>query len=155
MEINTLHIELEAWAVKKGWKGVTELITRHHLGDLLETLDGITDASEFERRVHNNGQIIKRAFRGTTPKYKRHAALLASAVRAAIDAELAEQKAEQYEVAVLIRENSDVAGAVLTGAPVAVIQKEVMELINQAAMMAGLVVRVFPASQQMTNVRGG
>lgn len=148
MEINTLHIELEAWAVKKGWKGVTELITRHHLGDLLETLDGVTDVSEFERRVHNNGQIIKRAFRGTTPKYKRHAALLASAVRAAINAELAVQKDEQHRVAAASKEHSEVICAVLTGAPLAVVQKEAIEAINSIAVFVpGLVVQFVHAGQ--------
>jgi hypothetical protein len=52
-------------------------------------------------------------------------------------------------VATLIRENSDVAGAVLTGAPAAVIQKEAIELINHAAMMAGLVVQFVHAGQQL------
>ncbi|MFP2504468.1 hypothetical protein [Buttiauxella gaviniae] len=149
MEINTLHIELEAWAAKKGWKYVVELITRHQQGDLLETLDDVVDGDEFARRVHNNKQRIQRAFDGTSKKHQLHAALLAPAVRAAIDAERAEQKDEQHMVATLIRENSDVAGAVLTGAPAAVIQKEAIELINHAAMMAGLVVQFVHAGQQL------
>lgn len=149
MEINTLHIELEAWAAKKGWKYVVELITRHQQGELLETLDDVVDGDEFARRVHNNKQRIQRAFDGTSKKHQLHAALLAPAVRAAIDAERAEQKDEQHMVATLIRENSDVAGAVLTGAPAVVIQKEAIELINHAAMMAGLVVQFVHAGQQL------
>jgi hypothetical protein len=148
MEIKTLHIELEAWADKKGWKCVTELITRHHLGDLLEVIDGVNDVSEYARRVHNNGQIIKRAFRGATPKYKRLAALLAPAVRAAIDTELAEQKDEQHRVAASSKEYSEVICAVLTGAPLAVIQKEAIEAINSIAVFVpGLVVQLAHADQ--------
>jgi hypothetical protein len=147
MEIKTLHIELEAWATKNGWKGVTELITKHHLGDLLESLDGVTDGTEYGRRTHNNAQIIKRAFRGTTPKYIRHAAMLAPAVRAAMDAELDERKGEQFRVASSSKEHSEVICAVLTGAPLAVIQKEAMESIMSTALLAGLVVQIAHANQ--------
>ncbi len=45
-EIKTLAIELEEWALKDGkkggWKKIVPLITAHHYGDLLESLDGIT-----------------------------------------------------------------------------------------------------------------
>lgn len=39
MEIKKLACELESWAQEKGWKTVTQLITPHHFGDLLQPLD--------------------------------------------------------------------------------------------------------------------
>lgn len=150
MEIKTLHIELEAWAAKKGWKYVVELITRHQQCELLETLDELVDGDEFARRVHNNKQRIQRAFDGTSKKHQLHAALLAPAVRAAIDAELAMQKDEQHRVAASSKEHSEVICAVLTGAPLAVIQKEAIEAINSIAVFVpGLVVQFAHVGQQL------
>lgn len=41
MEIKKLACELESWAQEKGWKTVTQLITPHHFGDLLLTLNDV------------------------------------------------------------------------------------------------------------------
>ncbi|BDS25170.1 hypothetical protein KAM576c_17890 [Enterobacter asburiae] len=54
MEIKKLACELESWAQEKGWKTVTQLITPHHFGDLLLTLNDVTDPDEYARRLHNN-----------------------------------------------------------------------------------------------------
>lgn len=43
MEIKKLACELEAWAQEKGWKTVTQLITPHHFGELLLSLDDVTE----------------------------------------------------------------------------------------------------------------
>lgn len=94
-EIKLLAIELEEWAMKDGrkggWKKIVPLITSHHYGDLLDSLADIVDPSEYVRRLHNNTQIIQRAFRNDTPNYRGQAAALAPAIRAAMDAELAGQ----------------------------------------------------------------
>ncbi|HGG5936396.1 TPA: hypothetical protein ACJI9R_004538, partial [Cronobacter sakazakii] len=66
MEIKKLGMELEQWAAEKGWKTITPMITTHHSGGLLESLS-VQDAKEYSRRLHNNAQIIKRAFRGDSP----------------------------------------------------------------------------------------
>ena len=47
MEIKKLACELESWAQEKGWKTVTQLITPHHFGDLLLTLNDVTDPDEY------------------------------------------------------------------------------------------------------------
>lgn len=59
MEIKKLACELESWAQEKGWKTVTQLITPHHFGDLLQPLDNVTDSDEYARRLHNNKQITR------------------------------------------------------------------------------------------------
>lgn len=46
MEIKKLACELESWAQEKGWKTVTQLITPHHFGDLLQSLDDVSDPDE-------------------------------------------------------------------------------------------------------------
>jgi hypothetical protein len=73
MEIKKLACELEEWAQEKGWKTVTQLITPHHFGDLLLSLNDVTDPDEYARRLHNNKQIIQRAFRNDTPNYLKQA----------------------------------------------------------------------------------
>lgn len=45
MEIKKLACELESWAQEKGWKTVTQLITPHHFGDLLHSLDDVSDSA--------------------------------------------------------------------------------------------------------------
>ncbi|MBJ8951619.1 hypothetical protein I5459_01860, partial [Citrobacter braakii] len=70
-EIKLLALELEEWAMKDGrkggWKKIVPLITAHHYGDLLDSLADIVDPSEYARCLHNNTQIIQRAFRNDTP----------------------------------------------------------------------------------------
>lgn len=133
-EIQTLAIELEEWALKDGkkggWKKITPLITAHHYGDLLESLDCKLSTTEYTRRLLNNTQIIQRAFRINTPNYHRQAAELAPAIRAAIDAELAAQRNAVYLAAIANRECVEATNAVLTGKPAAVIRKEAAEAIQ-------------------------
>ncbi|EPE0990874.1 hypothetical protein ACSG74_000383 [Cronobacter sakazakii] len=98
MEIKKLGMELEQWAAEKGWKTITPMITAHHSGGLLESLS-VQDAKEYSRRLHNNAQIIKRAFRGDSPKYRRNAEALSYAVKAAMNAELeTEYRRNDYSV---------------------------------------------------------
>lgn len=98
MEIKKLACELESWAQEKGWKTVTQLITPHHFGDLLQPLDNVTDPDEYARRLHNNKQIIQRAFRNDTPNYLKQAEALSYAIRAAIDNELAQKDCMHYRM---------------------------------------------------------
>lgn len=136
-EIKTLAIELEEWALKDGkkggWKKIVPLITAHHYGDLLESLDGIASPEEFARRLHNNTQIIQRAFRNDTPNYRRQAAQLAPAIRAAMESELAEQHDVHNLVAIANKECIEATSAVLTGKPMQVIHKEAVEAIQALA----------------------
>lgn len=136
-EIKTLAIELEEWALKDGkkggWKKIVPLITAHHYGDLLESLDGITSPEEFARRLHNNTQIIQRAFRNDTPNYNRQAAALAPAIRAAMESELAELHDVHHLVAIANKECIEATSAVLTGKPMQVIHKEAVEAIQALA----------------------
>ncbi|EMO5715854.1 hypothetical protein RVW00_000791 [Enterobacter bugandensis] len=141
MKIKMMAIELEAWA-KGRWKTAAELITEHHHGDLLEPLTGIEDAAEFTRRLHNNTQIIQRAFRNDTPTYRRYAAVLVPAVRAAIDAEQAEKTDQQSLVATANRECIEATSAALTGKPRAVVQREAFEAIEVLAQLAGVTVHI-------------
>jgi hypothetical protein len=99
MEIKKLACELESWAQEKGWKTVTQLITPHHFGDLLQSLDDVTDPDEYARRLHNNKQIIQRAFRNDTPNYLKQAEALSYAIRAAIDNELEQKDCMHYRAA--------------------------------------------------------
>lgn len=141
MDIKTLAIDLEAWA-KGRWKTVVPLIAEHHQGDLLLPLTGINNADEFARRLHNNTQIIQRAFRNDTPNYRRNAAALAPAIRAAMNAELARQDDTHIRVAIANRECIEATSAALTGKPLAVIQKETFEAIDALAQMAGVTVHI-------------
>lgn len=141
MDIKTLAIELEAWA-KGRWKTVVPLIAEHHHGDLLLPLTGINNAEEFARRLHNNTQIIQRAFRNDTPNYRRHAAALAPAIRSAMNAELARQDDTHTRVAIANRECIEATSAALTGKPLAVIQKETFEAIDALAQLAGVTVHI-------------
>ena len=88
-EIKLLAIELEEWAMKDGrkggWKKIVPQITAHHYGDLLDSLADIVDPSEYARRLHNNTQIIQRAFRNDTPNYRGQAAALAPAITTGSD----------------------------------------------------------------------
>lgn len=136
-EIKTLAIELEEWALKDGkkggWKKIVPLITAHHYGDLLESLDSITSPEEFARRLHNNTQIIQRAFRNDTPNYNRQAAALAPAIRAAMESELTELHDVHNLVAIANKECIEATSAVLTGKPMQVIHKEAVEAIQALA----------------------
>lgn len=147
MKIKMTGIELEAWA-KGRWKTAVEQITDHHHGDLLKPLAGIDDAEEFARRLHNNTQIIQRAFRNETPNYRRHAAALIPAIRAAIDADEAEKTDQQSLVATANRECIEATSAVLTGKPLAIIQREAIEAIAALAAVAGVRVQITPAAWQ-------
>lgn len=145
-EIKTLAIELEEWALrdgkKGGWKKITPLITEHHHCELLESLANITSPEEYARRLHNNTQIIQRAFRNDTPNYRRQAAALAPAIRAAMDAELEEQTDMCTRAAIANRECIEATSALLTGKPLQVIQREAFEAIDALAHLAGVTVRI-------------
>ncbi|HHJ4541996.1 TPA: toxin YdaT family protein [Citrobacter freundii] len=136
-EIKSMALELEEWAMKDGrkggWKKIVPLITAHHYGDLLDSLADIVDPSEYARRLHNNTQIIQRAFRNDTPNYRGQAAALAPAIRAAMDAELAGQHDLHNLVAIANRECIEATSAVLTGKPMQVIRKETAEAIQALA----------------------
>lgn len=145
MEIKKLGMELERWAAEKGWKTITPMITAHHSGDLLESLN-VQDAKEYSRRLHNNAQIIKRAFRGDTPKYRRNAEALSYAVRAAMDAELSEQAAGQLRAALANRECIEATNAVLMRKPKEIVRKETLEAIYAlAGFLPGYEVKLIPA----------
>ncbi|WP_240477093.1 hypothetical protein [Enterobacter genomosp. O] len=101
MEIKKLACELESWAQEKGWKTVTQLITPHHFGDLLQSLDDVSDPDEYARRLHNNKQIIQRAFRNSTPNYLKQAEALSYAIRTAIDNELEQKDCMLYRASAL------------------------------------------------------
>lgn len=141
MDIKTLGIDLESWA-KGRWKTAVQLIAEHHQGDLLLPLTGINNADEFARRLHNNTQIIQRAFRNDTPNYRRHAAALAPAVRAAMNSELEQQGDTHIRVAIANRECIEATSAALTGKPLAVIRKETFEAIDALAQLAGVTVHI-------------
>ncbi|MDI3359742.1 toxin YdaT family protein [Lelliottia sp. V89_10] len=141
MDIKTLAIETEAWA-KGRWKTAAELITKYHAGDLLQPLAGITDAAEFSRRLHNNTQTIQRALRIDTANYRRRAAELAPAIRAAMDSELAQQHNQHAQVAIANKECIEATSAVLTGKPQAVIRQEAFEAIDALAQLAGVTVHI-------------
>ncbi|WP_336286594.1 toxin YdaT family protein [Cronobacter dublinensis] len=128
MEIKNLGMELEQWAAEKGWKTITPMITAHHSGGLLESLS-VEDAKEYSRRLHNNAQIIKRAFRGNSPKYRRNAEVLSYAVKAAMNAELAERREVYALVAVATQEGAESTNAVLLGKPDEIVVKETIEAI--------------------------
>ncbi|MEB4676059.1 hypothetical protein MXL54_14910 [Enterobacteriaceae bacterium G50] len=145
MEIKKIGTELEQWAAEKGWKTITPMITAHHSGDLLESLN-VQDAKEYSRRLHNNAQIIKRAFRGDTPKYRRNAEALSYAVRAAMDAELSEQAAGQLRAALANRECIEATNAVLMRKPKEIVRKETLEAIYAlAGFLPGYEVKLIPA----------
>lgn len=146
MNIKTLALELEDWAAKNGkqggWKKITPLITAHHHGNLLESLSSITSASEYARRLHNNTQIIQRAYRKSTPNYRRQAEALAPAVRAAMDLELEKQNTTFARVAMTNRECIEATNAALLNKPLPVIQREALEAIDALAQLAGVTVNI-------------
>jgi hypothetical protein len=109
---------------KKGWKTVTQLITPHHFGDLLLSLNDVTDPDEYARRLHNNKQIIQRAFRNDTPNYLKQAEALSYAIRAAIDNELEQNNCMHYRAAKVNKECIEATNAVFTGKPLPVIRRE-------------------------------
>lgn len=145
MKLKTLAIDLEDWSRKNGknggWKKIVPLITENHHGDLLQPLAGITSPDEYARRLHNNTQIIQRAFRNDTPNYRRHAAELAPAVIAAMNAEQAEQGDTHTRAAIANRECIEATCAVLTGKSLAVIRQETFEAIDALARMIGISVQ--------------
>lgn len=138
MEIKKLACELESWAKEKGWKTVTQLITQHHFGDLLLPLDEISEPDEYARRLHNNKQIIQRAFRNDTPNYLKQAEALSYAIRTAIDNELAQKDCMHYRAARVNKECIEATNAVFTGKPQPVIRRETLEAINALAQMVGV-----------------
>lgn len=141
-EIKTLSIELEDWAKKRGWKKAAVMITEHHCGDLLESLANTINPDEYARRLHNNTQIIQRAFRNDTPNYRRQAAALAPAIRAAIEAELEEQNDVCTRAVLANKECIEATSAVLTGKPMQVIRKEGTEAIEAIAAACGLTIQI-------------
>ncbi|MDY3570242.1 hypothetical protein [Enterobacter hormaechei] len=141
MDIKSLTLELECWA-KGRWKNAAELITKHHQGELLEPLNDKLPAAEHGRRLHNNTQIIQRAFRGETAHYRRLAIALAPAVRAAIGEEEQQQQEEHRQVAIANRECIEATSAMLLRKPSGVIQQETLEAINALASLAGMKVQI-------------
>ncbi|MGG7523099.1 toxin YdaT family protein [bacterium BS0013] len=142
MEIKKLACELESWAQEKGWKTVTQLITLHHFGDLLLTLDDVTDPDEYARRLHNNKQIIQRAFRNDTPNYLKQAEALSYAIRTAIDNELEQKDCMLYRAAKVNKECIEATNAVFTGKPQPVIRRETLEAIDALAQLVGVKVQI-------------
>lgn len=142
MEIKKLACELESRAQEKGWKTVTQLITPHHFGDLLQSLDDVSDPDEYARRLHNNKQIIQRAFRNDTPNYLKQAEALSYAIRTAIDKELAQKDCMHYRAAGVNKECIEATNAVFTGKPQPVIRRETLEAIDALAQMAGVKVQI-------------
>lgn len=142
MEIKKLACELESWAQEKGWKRVTQLITPHHFGDLLQSLDDVSDPDEYARRLHNNKQIIQRAFRNDTPNYRKQAEALSYAIRTAIDSELAQKDCMHYQAARVNKECIEATNAVFTGKPKPVIRRETLEAIDALAQLAGVKVKI-------------
>lgn len=133
MEIKLVAEQLEAWALKAGWKVVTSKVSAEYAGELLESLC-VDDTTEFERRHHNNKQILQRAFRSVTPYYRKLATQLAPAVLSAIDAErqrLAhEECSAAYAAAVANKECCEAVNAKLMNSPLIVQVKEVKEGIH-------------------------
>lgn len=142
MEIKKLASELESWAQEKGWKTVTQLITPHHFGDLLQPLDNVTDPDEFARRLHNNKQIIQRAFRNDTPNYLKQAQALSYAIRTAIDNELEQKECMLYRAARVNKECIEATNAVFTGKPQPVIRRETLEAIDALAQLVGVKIQI-------------
>lgn len=142
MEIKKLACELESWAQEKGWKTVTQLITPHHFGDLLQSLDVVSDPDEYARRLHNNKQIIQRAFRNDTPNYRKQAEALSYAIRTAIDSELAQKDCMHYQAARVNKECIEATNAVFTGKPKPVIRRETLEAIDALAQLVGVKVKL-------------
>ncbi|HDC4472138.1 TPA: hypothetical protein O8T83_001491 [Enterobacter cloacae] len=142
MEIKKLACELESWAQEKGWKTVTQLITPHHFGDLLQSLDDVSDPDEYARRLHNNKQIIQRAFRKDTPNYRKQAEALSYAIRTAIDSELAQKDCMHYQAARVNKECIEATNAVFTGKPKPVIRRETLEAIDALAQLVGVKVKL-------------
>ncbi|EOZ7540076.1 Protein of uncharacterised function (DUF1019) [Enterobacter hormaechei] len=142
MEIKKLACELESWAQEKGWKTVTQLITPHHFGDLLQSLDDVSDPDEYARRLHNNKQIIQRAFRNDTPNYRKQAEALSYAIRTAIDSELAQKDCMHYQAARVNKECIEATNAVFTGKPKPVIRRETLEAIDALAQLVGVKVKL-------------
>ncbi|KUQ86083.1 hypothetical protein [Enterobacter genomosp. O] len=142
MEIKKLACELESWAQEKGWKTVTQLITPHHFGDLLLTLNDVTDPDEYARRLHNNKQIIQRAFRNDTPNYLKQAEALSYAIRTAIDNELEQKDCMLYRAARVNKECIEATNAVFTGKPQPVIRRETLEAIDALAQLVGVKVQI-------------
>ena len=142
MEIKKLACELESWAQEKGWKTVTQLITPHHFGDLLQPLDNVTDPDEYARRLHNNKQIIQRAFRNDTPNYLKQAEALSYAIRTAIDSELEQKDCMLYRAARVNKECIEATNAVFTGKPQPVIRRETLEAIDALAQLVGVKVKL-------------
>lgn len=142
MEIKKLACELESWAQEKGWKTVTQLITPHHSGDLLQSLDDVSDPDEYARRLHNNKQIIQRAFRNDTPNYRKQAEALSYAIRTAIDSELAQKDCMHYQAARVNKECIEATNAVFTGKPKPVIRRETLEAIDALAQLVGVKVKL-------------
>ena len=142
MEIKKLACELETWAQEKGWKTVTQLITPHHFGDLLQPLDNVTDPDEFSRRLHNNKQIIQRAFRNDTPNYLKQAQALSYAIRTAIDNELEQKECMLYRAARVNKECIEATNAVFTGKPQPVIRRETLEAIDALAQLVGVKIQI-------------
>ncbi|MEM5357697.1 toxin YdaT family protein [Enterobacter kobei] len=121
---------------------MTQLITPHHFGDLLQSLDDVSDPDEYARRLHNNKQIIQRAFRNDTPNYRKQAEALSYAIRTAIDSELAQKDCMHYQAARVNKECIEATNAVFTGKPKPVIRRETLEAIDALVQLVGVKVKL-------------
>lgn len=147
MDIKLLAVELESWAEGR-WKAVVPMITKHHYGDLLELLEGISDADDYTRRLHNNTQRIQRAFRKETANYLKQARELAPAVMAAIEAEMQQLHDVHSQIANANRECTEATNAVLMRKSKAVIHREGIEAISALAELIGINIDLSHAQQR-------
>jgi hypothetical protein len=130
-------------SVKSGDKqNSVAVITPHHFGDLLQRLDNVTDPDEYARRLHNNKQIIQRAFRNDTPNYLKQAEALSYAIRTEIDNELEQKDCMLYRAARVNKECIEATNAVFTGKPQPVIRRETLEAIDALAQLVGVKVQI-------------
>lgn len=92
--------------------------------------------------MHNNKQIIQRAFRNDTPNYLKQAEALSYAIRTAIDNELEQKDCMLYRAARVNKECIEATNAVFTGKPQPVIRRETLEAIDALAQLVGVKVKL-------------
>lgn len=92
--------------------------------------------------MHNNKQIIQRAFRNDTPNYLKQAEALSYAIRTAIDNELAQKDCMHYRAARVNKECIEATNAVFTGKPQPIIRRETLEAIDALAQLVGVKVKL-------------
>lgn len=133
-QIQTLALSL---AAKVGQAAAATMITEeyHKLGGgNLPLVPG---------KIWNNQQnIFHRWLEGRTPHQRLKIRELAPAIRAAHEAELAQQQDTKVRAAIANRECIEATSAVLTGQPQAVIRQETLEAIDALAQLAGVTVHI-------------